>query len=101
MLFVFSELMGVPNPAAYYTLELQPLLLIAVFRASSEIVNRLFAAGVEGERLVCLRQKAGGPNLIIAARPRVVQHDVRGQVLVLRSEPVRHPRAERSIRTSL
>ena len=27
MLFVFSELMGVPNPAAYYTLELQPLLL--------------------------------------------------------------------------
>ncbi len=26
MLFVFSELMGVPNPAAYYTLELQPLL---------------------------------------------------------------------------
>lgn len=27
MLFVFSELMGVPNPATYYTLELQPLLL--------------------------------------------------------------------------
>jgi hypothetical protein len=27
MLLVFSELMGVPNPAAYYTLELQPLLL--------------------------------------------------------------------------
>ncbi len=27
MLFVFSELMGVPNPASYYTLELQPLLL--------------------------------------------------------------------------
>ena len=27
MLFVFSELMGVPNPAAYYVLELQPLLL--------------------------------------------------------------------------
>ena len=27
MLFVFAELMGVPNPAAYYTLELQPLLL--------------------------------------------------------------------------
>ncbi len=27
MLFVFSEMMGVPNPAAYYTLELQPLLL--------------------------------------------------------------------------
>jgi len=27
MLFVFSELMGVPNPAAYYTLELQPVLL--------------------------------------------------------------------------
>ena len=27
MLFVFSELMGVPNPAAYYTLELQPILL--------------------------------------------------------------------------
>jgi hypothetical protein len=23
MLFVFAELMGVPNPAAYYTLELQ------------------------------------------------------------------------------
>jgi hypothetical protein len=27
MLFVFSELMGVPNPAAYFTLELQPVLL--------------------------------------------------------------------------
>ena len=27
MLFVFAELMGVPSPAAYYTLELQPLLL--------------------------------------------------------------------------
>ena len=27
MLFVFSELMGVPNPASYYTLELQPLLM--------------------------------------------------------------------------
>lgn len=27
MLFVFSELMGVPNPAAYYMLELQPILL--------------------------------------------------------------------------
>ncbi len=27
MLLVFAELMGVPNPAAYYTLELQPLLL--------------------------------------------------------------------------
>jgi hypothetical protein len=27
MLLVFSELMGVPNPATYYTLELQPVLL--------------------------------------------------------------------------
>jgi hypothetical protein len=27
MLLVFSELMGVPNPAAYFTLELQPILL--------------------------------------------------------------------------
>ena len=27
MLLVFSEMMGVPNPAAYYTLELQPLML--------------------------------------------------------------------------
>ena len=27
MLFVFSELMGVPIPASYYTLELQPLLM--------------------------------------------------------------------------
>ena len=27
MLLVFSEMMGLPNPAAYYTLELQPLLL--------------------------------------------------------------------------
>ncbi|RUO81216.1 DNA helicase [Idiomarina tyrosinivorans] len=27
MLLVFSELMGVPNPAAFYTLELQPLML--------------------------------------------------------------------------
>lgn len=27
MLLVFSEVMGVPNPAAYYTLELQPLML--------------------------------------------------------------------------
>ena len=27
MLLVYSEMMGVPNPAAYYTLELQPLLL--------------------------------------------------------------------------
>ena len=27
VLFVFSELMGIPNPATYYTLELQPLLL--------------------------------------------------------------------------
>jgi hypothetical protein len=26
MLLVFSEMMGVPNPASYYTLELQPLL---------------------------------------------------------------------------
>jgi hypothetical protein len=27
MLLVFSELMGVPNPAGYFTLELQPVLL--------------------------------------------------------------------------
>jgi len=27
MLLIFSEMMGVPNPATYYTLELQPLLL--------------------------------------------------------------------------
>jgi hypothetical protein len=27
MLLVYSELMGVPNPAAYFTLELQPILL--------------------------------------------------------------------------
>ena len=27
MLLVYAELMGVPNPATYYTLELQPLLL--------------------------------------------------------------------------
>jgi hypothetical protein len=27
MLFVFSEMMGIPNPAAFYTLELQPVLL--------------------------------------------------------------------------
>ncbi|MFP4138735.1 MAG: cory-CC-star protein [Halomonas sp.] len=27
MLLVFSDMMGVPNPVAYYTLELQPLLL--------------------------------------------------------------------------
>ena len=27
MLLVFSEMMGVPNPASYYTLELQPLLM--------------------------------------------------------------------------
>jgi hypothetical protein len=26
MLLVFSEMMGVPNPASYYTLELQPIL---------------------------------------------------------------------------
>jgi len=27
MLLVFAELMGVPNPASWYTLELQPILL--------------------------------------------------------------------------
>ena len=27
MLFVFSEMMGIPNPATDYTLELQPILL--------------------------------------------------------------------------
>lgn len=27
MLFVFAEMMGVPNPVTYYTLEMQPLLL--------------------------------------------------------------------------
>ncbi|MDL4864410.1 cory-CC-star protein, partial [Halomonas elongata] len=27
MLLVFSELMGMPNPVGYYTLELQPLLM--------------------------------------------------------------------------
>lgn len=27
MMLVFSEVMGVPNPASYYTLELQPLML--------------------------------------------------------------------------
>ena len=27
MLLVFSEMMGVPNPASWYTLEVQPLLL--------------------------------------------------------------------------
>lgn len=27
MLFIFSEMMGVPNPATYYTLELQPVLM--------------------------------------------------------------------------
>ena len=27
MLLVFGELMGVPNPATYYTLELQPILI--------------------------------------------------------------------------
>ncbi len=27
MLLIFSEMMGVPNPATYYTLELQPILM--------------------------------------------------------------------------
>jgi hypothetical protein len=27
MLFVFSEMMGIPNPVTFYTLELQPVLL--------------------------------------------------------------------------
>lgn len=27
MLLIFSEMMGVPNPASWYTLELQPLLI--------------------------------------------------------------------------
>ena len=27
MLLIFSEMMGVPNPASYYTIELQPLLM--------------------------------------------------------------------------
>ena len=27
MLLVYGELMGIPNPATYYTLELQPFLL--------------------------------------------------------------------------
>jgi len=27
MLFVYAELMGVQNPATYYTLELQPIML--------------------------------------------------------------------------
>ncbi len=27
MLLIFSEMMGVPNPATYYTLELQPVLM--------------------------------------------------------------------------
>ncbi|WP_148862149.1 cory-CC-star protein [Marinobacter fonticola] len=27
MLLVFGEMMGIPNPASWYTLELQPLLL--------------------------------------------------------------------------
>ena len=27
MLLIFSEMMGVPNPATYYALELQPILL--------------------------------------------------------------------------
>ena len=27
MLLIFSEMMGVPNPATYYTLELQPILV--------------------------------------------------------------------------
>lgn len=27
MMLVFSEMMGVPNPVSYYTLELQPLML--------------------------------------------------------------------------
>lgn len=27
MLLIFSEMMGVPNPASHYTLELQPLML--------------------------------------------------------------------------
>lgn len=27
MMLVFSEMMGIPNPAAWYTLELQPLLM--------------------------------------------------------------------------
>lgn len=27
MLYVYAEMMGIPNPASYYTLELQPLLL--------------------------------------------------------------------------
>jgi len=27
MLLVFSEMMGIPNPASFYTLELQPVLM--------------------------------------------------------------------------
>jgi hypothetical protein len=27
MLLIFSEMMGVPNPASFYTLELQPLMM--------------------------------------------------------------------------
>lgn len=45
MLMVFSELMGVPNPVAYYTIELQPLMLERFQRLAFAHGHGAFAAG--------------------------------------------------------
>ena len=64
MLFVFSELMGVPNPATYYTMELQPILLGAVSRMAPPDGNGAFAP----RRLQVLLSASPIRNALLARR---------------------------------
>ena len=59
-----------------------------------QIDNR-HAGGLEYRALVRGRHEAGTPVRGSAERPsvRIVNHHERGQILILRPEPVRHPRA--------
>ena len=45
MLLVYAELMGIPNPATYYTLELQPFLLERFPRLAQAYGDGALAAG--------------------------------------------------------
>ena len=75
--------------------ELGSLLRVGVFAVSDEVVDRLVTSRVESEGLIGFGQESGGPDLVITAWPCVVQHDVRREVLILRSKSVGHPRPER------
>src|SRR3954469_9698081 len=71
--------------------ELRALLALALTGAARQVGDLLAAAGVEGQRLIVLRQETRRPDAVVATRLRLVHNNERGQVLVERTESVGDP----------